>query len=211
ERVTEVAVPVLTALERLEVVEHARKAVALDQVVGHQERQLVGGQRAFLEVAHREAAGVAERLEVQPRGHERRVIADPRGGQRAAASWLLSARASRGTGIVAGSMLNGITTRPAPQVAVTVSARSAAVPIRRWEIRFIPHGIFTWMRRRREEHFPIAGRCENYNPASTDGCTSGAGRSQLRSGRVPGGRPGRPAARAAAAATARPRAGAPPG
>src|SRR5947207_4500095 len=76
---------------------------------------------------------------------------------RTAASWLLSVRASRGTGIVAGSMLNGITTRPAPQVAITVSARSAAVPIRRWEIRFIPRGIFTRMRRRREEHFPIPG------------------------------------------------------
>src|SRR5204862_334174 len=96
ERVTEVAVPVLAALERLEVVEHARKAVALDQVVGHQERQLVGGQRAFLEVAHREAAGVAERLEVQPCGHQRRVIADPRGGQRAAVGQRVEAEA-RGT------------------------------------------------------------------------------------------------------------------
>src|SRR5207237_5900833 len=94
---------------------------------------------------------------------------------RTAASWLLSARAARGTGIVAGSMLNGITTRPAPQVAVTVSARSAAVPIRRWEIRFIPRGIFTRMRHRREEHFPVPGWCENYNAASACGCARGAG------------------------------------
>src|SRR2546421_8672064 len=93
EGVAEVAMPVLTALEVLEVVEHARKAVALDQVVGHQERQLVGGQRALLEVAHRETAGVAERLEVQPRGHERRVIADPRGGERAAIGQRVEAEA----------------------------------------------------------------------------------------------------------------------
>src|SRR5438034_2023161 len=81
EDVAEVAVPVLAALERLEVVDHARKAVALDQVIRHQERQLIGRQRAFLEVAHREAARVAERLEIQLGGHERRVVADPGGGE----------------------------------------------------------------------------------------------------------------------------------
>src|SRR2546428_5953725 len=84
EDVAEVAVPVLAALERLEVVDHARKAVALDQVIRHQERQLIGRQRACLEAAHREAARIAERLEIQLGGHERRVVADPGGGEPAA-------------------------------------------------------------------------------------------------------------------------------
>src|SRR5262249_43343158 len=38
ERVTEVAVPILPALERLEVGDDTVEAVALDQVVGHEER-----------------------------------------------------------------------------------------------------------------------------------------------------------------------------
>src|SRR6267143_593823 len=93
EGVAEVAVPVLAALERLEVVDHARKAVALDQVVRHQEGQLIGRQRAFLEVAHREAARIAERLEIQLGGHERRVVADPGGGERAAVGQRVEAEA----------------------------------------------------------------------------------------------------------------------
>src|SRR2546430_16463445 len=58
EGLAEVAVAVLSALERFEVGDHAVEAVALDQVVGHQEGELVGRQRAFLEVPHREAARV---------------------------------------------------------------------------------------------------------------------------------------------------------
>src|SRR5438034_1303452 len=58
EDVAEVAVPVLAALERLEVVDHARKAVAPDQVIRHQERQLIGRQRAV--VVEQELAALAD-------------------------------------------------------------------------------------------------------------------------------------------------------
>src|SRR5437773_2300482 len=222
EDVAEVAVPILAALERLEVVDHARKAVALDQVIRHQERQLIGRQRAFLEVAHREAARVAERLEIQLGGHERRVVADPGGGEpapvgqrveaealerreghplghalgpRTAASWLLSERASRGTAMVAGSMVNGITTRPAPQVAMTTSASSAATPKQRWEIRFIPRGIFTRLRGRREEHFLVGDVKLTMPRRRMVARRGGGGRAQTRtcSGRTPRpmSRPGR--------------------
>src|SRR5262249_55127388 len=84
ERVAEVGVSILPSLERLEVGDHAIEAVALDQVVRHEKRELIGGQRAFLEMAHRETAGIAERFEVEPRGHQRGVVANARDGEHAA-------------------------------------------------------------------------------------------------------------------------------
>ena len=55
EGAAEVAVTVLAARERTEVFDHPVEAVTLDEVVGHQERELIGGQRALLPMAHRES------------------------------------------------------------------------------------------------------------------------------------------------------------
>src|SRR5262245_52677594 len=76
----EVDVAVLVLGEGAEVVDHSREPIALDQVVGHEEGELVGGQRAFLEMAHGEAAGTSERLQIEARRHQRGVIADPGAG-----------------------------------------------------------------------------------------------------------------------------------
>src|SRR2546421_3578649 len=74
---------------------------------------------------------------------------------RTAASCDVSARASRGTVMLAGSMVNGMTTRAAaPQVAITTAERSAATPTQRWEIAFIPRGDFHMPRGPREDNFP---------------------------------------------------------
>src|SRR4030095_3727701 len=72
EGVAEVGVAILLALEGPEVGDDAWKAVARDEVVGHQEGELVGRQRPLAQVAHGEPARVAERLQIQPpRGHAR--------------------------------------------------------------------------------------------------------------------------------------------
>src|SRR5262245_32833901 len=47
EHALEVLATVLPVRERPEVVDHAREALALDEIVGHQEGQLVGRQRAL--------------------------------------------------------------------------------------------------------------------------------------------------------------------
>src|SRR5262244_4198526 len=93
ERVAEVGVAILPSLEGLEVGDHAIEAVALDQVVRHEKRELIGGQRAFLEMAHRETAGIAERFEVEPRGHQRGVVANARDGEHAAVGERVEAEA----------------------------------------------------------------------------------------------------------------------
>src|SRR5712691_320733 len=85
EGAAEVAVTVLAARERAEVFDHPVEAIALDEVIRHQERQLVGGQRALLAVAHGESPRGAERLEIEAGGDERRVIADAGPRDRAAA------------------------------------------------------------------------------------------------------------------------------
>ena len=58
-----------------EVVEHHLQPVALDQVIGHQERELVGLQRAVALMAQRELARRAEGGEVQTAVGEARVLA----------------------------------------------------------------------------------------------------------------------------------------
>ena len=60
----------------MEVLDHPFEAVTLDEVIRHEERQLVRGQRALLAVAHREPPRGAERLEVEASGNERCVIAN---------------------------------------------------------------------------------------------------------------------------------------
>jgi hypothetical protein len=84
EGVAEIGVAILLALEGAEVGDDAREAVARDQVVGHQERELVRRQRALAQVANGEATWITERLQIKPRGHERRVVADAGGRHRAA-------------------------------------------------------------------------------------------------------------------------------
>src|SRR5205823_13151817 len=80
EGVVEVGVTVLATLERAEIRQHARKAIARDEIVGHQERQLVGRQRALAQMPHGEPARVAERLEVEPRSQQGRVVANTGAG-----------------------------------------------------------------------------------------------------------------------------------
>src|SRR5438477_10006668 len=58
-----------------EVVEHDRQAVARHQVVGHQERELVGLQRAVALMPQRELARRAQRGEVEAAGREPRMLA----------------------------------------------------------------------------------------------------------------------------------------
>src|SRR5688572_10665697 len=83
ERLTEVRVTVLPALERAEVAHDAVEAVPGDQIIGHQERELIGRQRAFLQMAHGEAARIAEGLQIEPCGHEGGMVANAGRGQRA--------------------------------------------------------------------------------------------------------------------------------
>src|SRR5207244_3507615 len=65
--------------EAAEILDGPVETVPRDQVVGHEERELVGRQRAFLQVADGEATGRAERVEVELRGHEGSVRADAGG------------------------------------------------------------------------------------------------------------------------------------
>src|SRR5437867_9990983 len=76
EGAAEVSLTILAARERMEVLDHPFEAVTLDEVIRHEERQLVRGQRALLAVAHREPPRGAERLEVEASGNERCVIAN---------------------------------------------------------------------------------------------------------------------------------------
>src|SRR2546430_16529972 len=62
EGLAEVAVAVLSALERFGVCDHAGEALARDQVVGPQAGELGGRQRALPYGWHREAARGDERL-----------------------------------------------------------------------------------------------------------------------------------------------------
>src|ERR1051325_10260877 len=84
ERGLERVAPAAPLPEALEVLDGAVEAVARDEVVRHQERELIGRERAFLQMAHREAARGAERVEVELRRDERRVRADAGGGDGAA-------------------------------------------------------------------------------------------------------------------------------
>src|SRR5207249_924526 len=173
EDVAEVAVPVLAALERLEVVDHARKAVALDQVIRHQERQLIGRQRAFLEVAHREAARVAERLEIQLGGHERRVVADPGGGEPAPVGQRVEAEAlerRRDLRAVHGTVLE----RLAPAIHVEREGRGHRQPQLADQDRRQPaHGGFVVAERARVARDRDGGGIDgewNHNAAGATGC-----------------------------------------
>src|SRR5438552_2955514 len=76
--------PAAALPEALEVLHRAIEAVTRDEVVGHQERELVGRERAFLQMADGEAARRAERVEIELRRDERRVRADPGRGHGAA-------------------------------------------------------------------------------------------------------------------------------
>src|SRR5439155_8965934 len=98
---------------------------------------------------------------------------------RTAASCVLSARASRGTTMVAGSMLNEMTTRVAAQVAMTTSDRAAATPSHRWEMTFIRRGDFHTKLPKKGRHFPRThfprAECESYNYALSHVCAPSAG------------------------------------
>src|SRR6185369_8415337 len=64
ERHAEGLVPRAAGGERSVVLHQAVEAVAADQIVGHEERDLIGRQRALAQVAHREAARRAEGLQI---------------------------------------------------------------------------------------------------------------------------------------------------
>src|SRR5438093_6101542 len=65
--------------EAAEIFDGPVEAVARDQVVGHEERELIRRQRTFLQMAHGESARRAERVEVELRGHEGGVRANAGG------------------------------------------------------------------------------------------------------------------------------------
>src|SRR5438093_13232959 len=76
EREPEVLLAALSVGERGEILDHPAEAVARDQVVGHQEGELIRRQRSLAQVANGEAARTPEGLEVEPRRDERCMAAD---------------------------------------------------------------------------------------------------------------------------------------
>src|SRR5438552_1379208 len=79
ERGAERVATAATVPEAPEILDGPVETVPRDQVVGHEERELVGRQRAFLEVADGEATGRAERVEIEISGNEGSVRADAGG------------------------------------------------------------------------------------------------------------------------------------
>src|SRR5437773_3332843 len=77
EGAAEVSLTILAARERMEVLDHPFEAVTLDEVIRHEERQLVRGQRALLAVAHREPPRGARRPGVGASATEGRGLRTP--------------------------------------------------------------------------------------------------------------------------------------
>src|SRR2546426_1082559 len=67
---------VLDLSEGAEIGQHTLEPVAPDQIVGHQEGELIRGQRPLPPVAQREPPRRAERLEVEPGRCQCRMVAD---------------------------------------------------------------------------------------------------------------------------------------